>query len=241
MISPDATGDTAPPADSNRWAELKPRIISAVALGAAVLALTIAGGAWFAGLVILAALLMHEEWKTLAPTTDERWRIAGYVYVIAPCLALLWLREYSHAALPGEPPTTGEGLAMVLYILFVVWATDIGAYFAGRTIGGPKILPAISPKKTWAGLLGGMAAAGFVGAVMQFFTPYPASFASALTLSMLLAVVAQGGDFFESWLKRRAGVKDSGTLIPGHGGLLDRVDGLMTAVPIYAILAALNL
>jgi phosphatidate cytidylyltransferase len=109
---------------------------------------------------------------------------------------------------------------------------DSGAYFAGRAIGGPKIAPSISPSKTWAGLGGGIVGAALVMGVAHWCAPANSGGAGvpalwALLLAIPVAVLAQAGDFLESWLKRRAGVKDSGAIIPGHGGLLDRVDGLM--------------
>ena len=143
-----------------------------------------------------------------------------------------------------------------------VVATDVGAYLAGRTFGGPKIAPRISPSKTWSGLFGGMIAAALVLVAIAWFELHPrmaveggcsvshtcptfAERAVPVALSgFLLAVVAQAGDFFESWMKRRAGVKDSGRLIPGHGGLFDRLDGLMAVafvtgfVPLLAVLVA---
>lgn len=148
-------------------------------------------------------------------------------YVALGSYAMVWLRE--------QP---GVGLFLLLYLLLVVWATDIGAYAAGRTIGGPKLAPGISPKKTWAGLGGGMAAAAALGAAVAawsgFFSPWPAAL-----LAALLAVVAQAGDLFESAIKRRFNVKDSGRIIPGHGGLLDRVDGLLAGAPFFALFHAI--
>jgi phosphatidate cytidylyltransferase len=124
-------------------------------------------------------------------------------------------------------------LGLALWTLVVVWSTDIGAYFAGRGIGGPKLSPAISPNKTWAGLGGGVAAAlaGGYGLATVLSLPTP-----LLWLGAPMAVLAQTGDLFESWLKRRAGVKDSGRILPGHGGVLDRLDGL---VPVAVAVASL--
>ena len=149
----------------------------------------------------------------------------GLIYVGIPVFALLWLRER-----PGM-----DGLLLAFWALSLVWATDIGAYFAGRSIGGPKIAPSISPNKTWAGLGGGMLGALLLGWVLHSYAGLPRGLALA---SPLLAILAQIGDFFESWMKRRAGVKDSGTLLPGLGGLLDRLDGLVTSAPFAALLVA---
>lgn len=156
---------------------------------------------------------------------DLRWSMTGLLYAGLPAVALIWLRNQ-----------TG-GFGFVLWTLAVVWATDIFAYFAGRNLGGPKLAPRLSPKKTWSGLVGGMVGAAVVSSVVAWFqgwhpTLWLAIFAG---LGALAAVVAQAGDLFESWLKRRIGVKDSGTLLPGHGGIMDRIDGL---VPV-AIVAAL--
>lgn len=154
--------------------------------------------------------------------------LLAYPYLILPLIALLWLRldaEYGRLA--------------IFWLLLVVWATDIFAYFAGRGIGGPKIAPKLSPKKTWAGLIGGMFGAAVVGAAAAIWLNLGSPAMLAL-VSAALAVVAQAGDFLESALKRRAGVKDSGKLIPGHGGVLDRVDGLVTAAVAAALIALLH-
>ncbi len=123
----------------------------------------------------------------------------------------------------------------MLWLVGVVVASDIGGYFAGRIFGGPKLWPAISPKKTWSGTLGGWGLALGVGFV-YWLSGGPVFFFAALLFSVLLAMAAQAGDLFESWLKRKAGIKDSSQLIPGHGGLLDRFDGLLAATSVYMLL-----
>lgn len=143
--------------------------------------------------------------------------LAAYPYLILPLVAMIWLRA--------DPQL---GLVAIFWLLGVVWATDSFAYFTGRAIGGPKLIPRLSPKKTWAGLLGGMAGAALVGAAVSLWLGMGSAPLLA-ALSAGLAVLSQAGDFAESALKRRAGVKDSGKLIPGHGGILDRVDGLVAA------------
>ena len=144
------------------------------------------------------------------------WFGLGVFYATLPLLAFLWLRYQS-----------ADGRDLIFWLLFVVWATDIGAYAAGRLIGGPKLAPSISPKKTWAGLLGGMACAALLGVVLSLF--YESVNGAKLALfGAVLAVVAQVGDLFESGVKRHFNVKDSSGLIPGHGGLLDRIDGLIS-------------
>lgn len=148
----------------------------------------------------------------------------GIAYICVPVAALLFLR--------GQQPHA-FGLLLAFWTLALVWATDIGAYFAGRAIGGPKLAPRISPSKTWAGLAGGVLAALVLGFLLHRFAGLPIQLAAA---SGLLAVAAQMGDLLESGMKRKAGVKDSGALLPGHGGVMDRLDGVVAAAPLAALL-----
>lgn len=148
----------------------------------------------------------------------------GFLYIAIPAFALLVL--------------SWAWYGLVFWAMIVTWATDIGAYFAGRTIGGPKLAPRISPNKTWAGLAGGVAAAGLAGWLVAGAEIFSLG-APFLWLGAPMAVLAQAGDLYESWEKRRAGVKDSGSLLPGHGGVLDRVDGLLpVALVTLAVLMA---
>ena len=146
----------------------------------------------------------------------------GVVYVVIPIVAVM--------AILGDDD---NGLRSIFWVLAVVWATDSGAYVAGRLIGGAKLAPAISPNKTWAGLAGGVSAAVAVAMGMAAFD-LAASTPRLVGLSVVLSLVAQGGDLLESALKRHFDVKDSGTIIPGHGGALDRLDGLLAAFPAVA-------
>lgn len=209
------------------------RIVSGLVLATLALALAYLGGVAFNLLLLAAAGLMAYEWRRLcaggAPSgrTRLQWSAIGLVYIAAPCIALVWLRA--------EP----LGLETIMWLFAVVWATDIGAYFAGLGFGGPRLAPRISPHKTWSGLAGGVVCAAAVGAATAVLLGLPhlprLAFLSVLAfLSALLALVAQAGDLWESMVKRRFHVKDSGTLIPGHGGLLDRLDGLMAAAPAVA-------
>ena len=150
---------------------------------------------------------------------------AGVPYVGLAIIALAWLRGGDEA-----------GRANVLFLLLVVWASDIGAYAAGRLVGGPKLAPRISPSKTWAGAIGGLIAAMAVGAGVAL-TLHGGSVPHILPVAAGIGLAAQIGDLLESAVKRHYGVKDSGRLIPGHGGLLDRLDGLLTAAPMAALLA----
>lgn len=148
----------------------------------------------------------------------------GVVYCGLPVLALVFLRRQD------------DGLLYAFWAMALVWACDIGAFFAGRSIGGPKLAPRLSPNKTWAGLGGGVLAAGALGLLLWAQAGLPGLLAA---MSPLLAVLAQGGDLYESWLKRAAGVKDSGNVLPGHGGVLDRIDGLVPVAPVAALLVAI--
>ncbi|WP_404813489.1 phosphatidate cytidylyltransferase [Indioceanicola profundi] len=149
-------------------------------------------------------------------------------YIGLACVALIWLRN----------DTGDDGRGLLFFLLFAIWATDVGAYAAGRSIGGPKLAPRFSPKKTWAGLIGGMVAAALFGYGVAFLDGAGRPWIAAIIAS-ILAVIGQIGDLFESHMKRRSQVKDSGTLIPGHGGLLDRIDGLIAAAPVFALIHGL--
>ena len=155
-----------------------------------------------------------------------KWRYLGVLYVSIPPVALVMLRE--------DPV---HGIAAIVLVMLMVWAADTFAYFAGRLIGGPKLAPRISPKKTWAGLIGAMAGS----ALAALAVAKALGLSAALTLVLfaaVLAVVEQGGDLFKSAMKRHYDVKDSGRLIPGHGGVIDRVDGLVAVATAAAIIGA---
>ena len=145
------------------------------------------------------------------------WGPAGLLYAGLPVVAL--------AALRGSDTT---GLATILFLFAVVWATDIFAYFIGRMIGGPKLAPSISPGKTWSGAIGGAACALVAGLAVAAWAGWRVDIVMAVTI-LLLSAASQCGDLFESWVKRQFGAKDSSNLIPGHGGVMDRVDGLVVA------------
>lgn len=152
------------------------------------------------------------------------WPVLGIPYIALAALSVIVLRN-----------SGDHGLLSVYWLLFVVWGADTFAYFAGRTIGGPKLMPSISPRKTWAGL-GGAIVGGILCSMVFALAAGLPSIVWLAAMGALLAVVEQAGDFFESALKRRAGVKDSSALIPGHGGMLDRVDGLVAAAMAAAMI-----
>jgi phosphatidate cytidylyltransferase len=201
--------------------ELSVRSLAAVAMMFVALAAAVLGGYYFAILVAAAATVIFYEWTQIVRGWGAAWNIGGFFYALIPALALLWVRDRSD-----------DQLALVLWIFIVTWSTDIGAYFVGRAFGRAKLAPSISPNKTVAGLCGGIAAATILAGGWAWFAGLkPALY----VLAPLFAVAAQGGDLFESWMKRRAGVKDSGRWLPGHGGIFDRLDGLVPVAVLTAI------
>ncbi len=152
------------------------------------------------------------------------WSVPGLAYAALPAAALIWLRS-----------ETALGLTAILYLFAVAWTTDTASYIAGRLIGGPKLAPAISPHKTWAGFVVGALTPALVGVAFAVFTK--GSPVSLALVSVALALACQMGDLFESWVKRRFGAKDMSQLIPGHGGLLDRIDGLLFAAVFAALIS----
>jgi phosphatidate cytidylyltransferase len=246
-----------PPRAQTRWGDLGRRTVSALVLAPVALVCIWIGAVPFAAVVMLAGLGLSAEWvrlcgawpwgwpgaavpalvllASLAVATDLNlagaclllggclalWAAtrrgllaAGLLYLGLPLICLLWLRE--------QP----SGRFHVLFLVLVIWASDIGAYAVGRLLRGPKLAPALSPGKTWSGACGGLLAALLVGLFSSAGTP---------VLALLLGVACQAGDLLESGIKRHVGVKDSGQLIPGHGGLLDRLDGLLAAAPVAAL------
>ncbi len=202
------------------------RTLSAVVLGPLVIAAIWFGGWAFAAVLAVGALLSIYEWVVMCRRgPNNTLAILGIPYILLMFVCLWWLRDAGDDQI-------GRGLTF--YIVFAVWAVDIGAYFAGRSIGGPKLAPKFSPSKTWAGLVGGMVAAAIIGHAWAWFAGARLP-EITLLLGLLIGVVAQAGDILESAFKRKFGVKDSGALIPGHGGILDRVDGLMAATPCFVL------
>jgi phosphatidate cytidylyltransferase len=205
--------------------ELLVRTITGVILVALALFAAALGGYVFAVFVALAATVIYYEWTRIVRGWSLRWQIGGFAYAIAPALSLLWIRDRSD-----------DQAMLLIWVFIITWATDIGAYFVGRAIGKRKLAPAISPGKTVEGLYGGMAAATLLGGAWALLIGLKPA---VLVLAPLFALASQGGDLFESWMKRRAGVKDSGNWLPGHGGLLDRLDG-MVPVAVLTALAQLS-
>lgn len=159
----------------------------------------------------------------LAGGRSPGFMLLGFGYIAIPCAALLWLRA--------RPET---GLDLVVLTMLATWAADSGAYLVGRAVGGPRLAPRISPKKTWSGFIGGLVVAAAVGGVYAIVRGGDPVAVAAV--AMILGFFAAAGDLLESWVKRVFGAKDAGNLLPGHGGLLDRVDGLLLAAVAMAVL-----
>jgi len=215
-----ASAASAAPA---RFRGLLPRVVSAVILGPLLLAAVWIGFPWIDLVAAVAAPLMIGEWLRLTRRRPVA-RAGLIVYSIAAVLALLWLRH--------QP---AFGRETILWIVACVWATDIGAYFIGSYAGGARLALSISPSKTWSGLVGGASATAVVSALCGLAVGAGETVTLALA-GVGIALVAQAGDLLESAQKRRAGVKDSGRLIPGHGGILDRIDGLIAALVFIALI-----
>ncbi len=192
-------------------------------------ALAVGGICFAAGRIDAALIVLAIGLVSVLSTAPERrgWAAAGFCYAAAAEIASVLLRL--------DPVT---GFAALMFVLVIVWVTDSGGYFAGRGIGGPKLWPRVSPKKTWAGAVGGLVASL---AVAVGFAALDLGKTGHLLLSAaVLSVASQLGDLFESAVKRRFGVKDSSHIIPGHGGLLDRLDGFVAAVVLAALFGFLR-
>jgi phosphatidate cytidylyltransferase len=210
------------------------RVLSSAVLAPLVLAITYVGGWVFALFWTVVAAIVLWEWTRLVTAAGLRgfslidWLAGGFAYAAVLLFAPLILRR---------DPTLG--LIAVLFVFAIVWATDIAAYFTGRALGGPKLWPGVSPKKTWSGAVGGTLGGMAAGLLV-------AAFAGLVVAPMLvivtlgLSIAAQAGDLLESAVKRHFGAKDSSQLIPGHGGLMDRLDGFLTAAAAAAMVGLLR-
>lgn len=179
-----------------------------------------------AGLLVLVVGLALTIGTFAAPLTERSWALVAHVHLSLAVVAMLYLRMQ-----------TETGLDLVIFLFVMVWMSDIGGYVAGRLVGGPRLAPGISPNKTWAGAAGALLFVLATAALMARLTgvaPEP-----VLGIALVLSLATQCGDLFESCIKRHFDVKDSGTLIPGHGGVLDRVDGVLFAAPALALIALL--
>ena len=207
--------------------KLRKRILSALVLAPFTLWVLWQGGALFDIVVVAGACLAAYEWIGLSVKTSRRgfFTAFGLIYILCSAWCCYTLR-------------TEYGAALTLLLFVMVWASDIDAYFTGKIIGGPKLAVSISPNKTWAGLAGATVSPAVLGII---FYIYNAGFAipqvlGAMLVGAVIGVSGQVGDLVVSFVKRQADVKDSGNLIPGHGGLLDRIDALLLALPVFVLI-----
>ena len=213
---------------------LKKRIISALVLIPTSLFLIIKGGIFFNLLLVVIALLLMSEFINILLKTDNIDLLSKYspylvLYCALPIASFISLR-----ALP-------SGIEIIIYLCLLVWLTDIAAYFVGKSIGGPKLAPKISPNKTISGALGALLIVSVFSFAAYFFTNKTISLYSFVIIAIFISVFSQIGDLVESYFKRKFGVKDSGNLIPGHGGLFDRLDGLLIAAIVgYLVFGVFN-
>jgi len=216
------TDTSAPRAPSN----LTLRVISSAIMAPVTIAIAWFGGWPFVLFWTAAACIVLWEWSRLVAGREGTrtllsfagWMIAGLIYAGVLLFGPVILRS--------DPSL---GFVVMLFLFAVVWATDVAAYFAGRAIGGPKLWPAVSPKKTWSGALGGTLG-GVVAGLAVVKLAGVALAPHLVVVALVLSAVSQGGDLLESSIKRHFGAKDASQLIPGHGGLMDRLDGFLTAV-----------
>jgi phosphatidate cytidylyltransferase len=194
------------------------RVLSAIVLAPIAVAAVYFGGWPFALFWFIAAAIALWEWvRLVGGFGNSAWAFAGVVYA-----ALLFIAPF---ILRNDP---AHGMRAIFALFAIVWTTDIAGYFVGRAVGGPKLAPSISPKKTWSGAIAGLVGSMIVTAIAAKFLTSTSTIALVL-VTALLSVVSQAGDLGESALKRRFNVKDSSQVIPGHGGVLDRLDGFWAA------------
>ena len=202
------------------------RVLSAAVLAPIAVAAAYFGDWAFTLFWAVAAIAVAWEWTRLVKGADSGlvWLVSGILYAGSLFAAPVILRS--------DP---AFGLLAIVLLFAIVWSTDIFGYFAGRAIGGPKLMPAVSPKKTWSGAIAGTLGAMIVAVrVAKLFGSF--STTAIAGVALLLSVCGQAGDLFESWVKRKFGVKDSSQLIPGHGGVMDRLDGFWAAAVVGCII-----
>ncbi|QQG35336.1 MAG: phosphatidate cytidylyltransferase [Micavibrio aeruginosavorus] len=228
------------PAPDSRFSGLAVRAISGLVLAPLMVTIIVAGGFWFIGLMVLSSLVALYEWYGFSKTGPHAMAVLllGVVYLCVSYSSYVWLRFGFEA-----------GAWLALTVVLCVWASDTGAYFAGKFVGGPKMCPVLSPKKTWAGLAGSVLSCALMLEILLQISPrfaplintetgFPPDRAwwGVLLVGAVLGVIGQFGDLFISFFKRRAHLKDTGHIIPGHGGLLDRIDALLLVAPIFLLI-----
>lgn len=203
------------------------RIIAAVILAPLVLFAIKLSGFYFTSIVLIAAIIMGGEWFNMTKEKSNLWKAAGVFYILIPCISLLWIIQQTHIF---NGTVRFNGVNTVISIFVLVWANDIGGYVFGKLLGGKKLCPAVSPNKTWSGFFGGIILAVVVSPIVR----------ENMAIAGIVAIIASLGDLLESWMKRCCDVKDSGSIIPGHGGFLDRLDGVMLVSVVVAASALYN-
>jgi len=208
------------------------RIATSLILAPLVLVIVYKGEVLFNIMIVMSAALMAFEWNNLTskPSINKNpalWKLIGLFYITSPCVALMYIENKD------------QGYLIIFWLLITVWASDVSAFFVGKLVGGPKLASKISPKKTWSGFLATIGVSYLIGvqSVTFFESQSPKSL---IILTMTIAIYAQIGDLVESWIKRKFEVKDSGSILPGHGGILDRVDGIIITAPKVAILLSFS-
>jgi phosphatidate cytidylyltransferase len=213
-----------------RLGNLATRIMSALVLAPIAIGAAYAGGIYFMAFFAFAAAVVLWEWTALVAAASNRltWMAAGICYAGVLLMAPISLR--------GDDQF---GYSAILFVFGVVWTTDIAAYFSGRAIGGPKLAPSVSPKKTWSGAVGGGISAMIFAAIAARYVP-GSSIPALVVVALMLSTASQIGDLLESAIKRRFGAKDAGRLIPGHGGVMDRLDGFWAAALVAAVIGVMR-
>ena len=208
---------------SNPSPNLKKRIVSSLVLIPLAIYAFYFSKDLFMFLAIAVTILMAFEWfqLTQSATNKRKWHLIGFFYILVPIWSILKLRDI-------DPN-------IILWMFFIIWSTDIFAYFAGKNLGGPKLAPKISPNKTWSGMIFGILASMIIGFISSFIF-VAGNVAFFVVVSGILAIIEQLSDLLESKFKRIFGVKDSGDIIPGHGGVLDRLDGVILLAPVILVL-----
>ncbi len=216
---------------AEQFTDLKTRLISGVLMALIAFLCIYFGSIFMLALIAVFCYVGLKEWMDLPKSrnystdTSRKWLVYGLLYVAWACVSVLLIR-YSDQ----------YGYAATIWLITIVIGTDTGAYFAGRFIGGPKVAPSISPAKTWSGVVGGVVGAVILSSFFLSFTIIDVN-TSIVKLVIVFSLISQCGDFFESFIKRRFEVKDTGSFLPGHGGALDRMDGqifVLTAAGIFA-------
>jgi phosphatidate cytidylyltransferase len=232
VIAPNQDGDGGAIAANAAAHNFTQRVISAAILAPIGLLCAYIGGWVFAFACAIAAIAIFWEWMSLVLGRSDRslvvWTVGGLIYAGITFFAPALLRGNS-----------ALGLSAILFLFATVWATDICAYFVGRGLGGPLLWPQVSPKKTWAGACGGLVGGVAAGALVAYASAGTRPLAAAI-VALVLSIAAQIGDLFESAVKRRFGAKDASTLIPGHGGVMDRLDGFLVAAAAALVIGILR-